>query len=104
MDGRDIGTVVFPDAELKVFMTASLDARVSRRREELERLGQPANEEDLKRNLLHRDEIDTTRAESPLRRAEDARLLDTTHMTIEQQIDLVCRWAQEIIELTPAHR
>ncbi len=97
MDGRDIGTVVFPDAELKVFMTASLDARIERRRKELIHLGQEVDSEELRRNLLHRDYLDTNREESPLRRAPDARLLDTTSMTIDTQVETVLAWAQELI-------
>lgn len=97
MDGRDIGTVVFPDAELKVFMTASLEARVQRRVAELAQLGLPVDEDDIRRNLLHRDEIDTTRVESPLRRAPDARLLDTTYLQIPDQVAQVLAWANELV-------
>lgn len=97
MDGRDIGTVVFPDAELKVFMTAALEARMQRRKRELEALGQLVDMGELRENLLHRDYLDTTRQESPLRRAPDARLLDTTDMTIDAQVETVVAWANELI-------
>lgn len=97
MDGRDIGTVVFPDAELKVFMSANLEARMQRRKRELESLGQVVDLDELRENLLHRDYLDTTRQESPLRRAPDARLLDTTNMTIDQQVETVLAWANELI-------
>jgi len=100
MDGRDIGTVVFPDAELKVFMTASLEARVLRRRAELERLGQPADLDAIRTNLQHRDHLDSTRAEGPLRQATDARVLDTTTLVIPQQVEIVLAWAQDLIAET----
>lgn len=89
MDGRDIGTAVFPDAELKVFMTADVDTRTKRRQEELLEKGQLVNLDEIRENLLKRDLIDSTRAESPLRRAEDAHLLDTSHMTIDEQVEFV---------------
>ena len=78
-------------------MTASLDARIERRRKELIHLGQEVDSEELRRNLLHRDYLDTNREESPLRRAPDARLLDTTSMTIDTQVETVLAWAQELI-------
>lgn len=93
MDGRDIGTRVFPDAELKIFMTADLDVRAARRQQELLEKGQLVNLEEVKENLLHRDLIDTTRAESPLRKAEDAHLIDTTHITIDEQVEYVVHLA-----------
>ena len=99
MDGRDIGTVVFPDAELKVFMMASLEARVARRKLEMKELGIRITEQELLENLQHRDYIDTTRDESPLRQATDAKLLDTTNLSIEQQVEQVLIWAQELMKI-----
>ena len=85
MDGRDIGTVVFPDAELKIFVTASAEIRAQRRYDELKAKGQEASYEDILANVKERDYIDQNRAVSPLRQAEDAILLDNSHMTIEEQ-------------------
>ena len=85
MDGRDIGTTVFPDAELKLFVTASAETRAQRRYEELIRKGSPASYEEVLANVTHRDHIDQTRAESPLRQAPDAILLDNSHMSLEEQ-------------------
>lgn len=89
MDGRDIGTAVFPDAEVKIFMTADVDTRARRRQQELLVKKQLVNLNEIKENLQKRDLIDSTRAESPLRRAEDAALLDTSHMTIDEQVEFV---------------
>lgn len=89
MDGRDIGTAVFPDAEVKIFMTADVDTRAKRRQDELLDKKQLINLGEIKENLLKRDLIDSTRQESPLRRADDAFLLDTSHMTIDEQVDFV---------------
>jgi len=89
MDGRDIGTAVFPDAEVKVFMTADVDTRARRRQQELLEKNQLVNLDEIRENLQKRDHIDSTRQESPLRRAEDADLLDTSHMTIDEQVDFV---------------
>jgi len=91
MDGRDIGTVVFPQAELKLFMTADLLVRAFRRQKELLDKDRLVDLDDIISNILQRDQIDTTRAESPLRRAEDAVLIDTTHITLEEQVDEVVR-------------
>ena len=93
MDGRDIGTAVFPDAEVKIFMTADVDTRAKRRQVELLEKKQLVNLDEIKENLLKRDLIDSTRAESPLRRADDAALLDTSHMTIDEQVDFVLEHA-----------
>jgi len=93
MDGRDIGTVVFPQAELKVFMTADLLTRAFRRQRELLEKNQMVDLDDVVENILQRDKIDTTRKESPLRQAEDALVLDTTHVTLEEQVDEVVRLA-----------
>ena len=85
MDGRDIGTVVFPNAELKVFVTASDEIRAQRRYDELIAKGEKCNMEDILANIRERDRIDSTRAVSPLRKADDAIILDNSHMTIPEQ-------------------
>ena len=89
MDGRDIGTTVFPDAEVKIFMTADVVVRAQRRQEELASKGEQVPLEAIIENLRKRDHLDSTRTESPLRRAADAVLLDTTHLVIEEQVDFV---------------
>jgi cytidylate kinase len=89
MDGRDIGTTVFPDAEVKIFMTAEIVLRARRRQDELAEKGEIVPLDDIVENLRKRDYLDSTRAESPLRRAADAVLLDTTHITITEQVDFV---------------
>ena len=89
MDGRDIGTTVFPDAEVKVFMTADVVVRAQRRQVELAGNGEPVALDAIIENLRKRDHLDSTRAESPLRRAADAVLLDTTHLVIDEQVDFV---------------
>ena len=89
MDGRDIGTTVFPDAEVKIFMTAEVELRARRRQDELAGKGEMVPVADIIENLRKRDHLDSTRAESPLRRAPDAVLLDTTHITISEQVDFV---------------
>ena len=85
MDGRDIGTVVFPDAELKIFVTASAEVRAQRRYDELQQKGMPADYADILKNVQERDYIDSHREVSPLRQAADALLLDNSHMTIAEQ-------------------
>jgi cytidylate kinase len=85
MDGRDIGTTVFPDAELKIFVTASTDVRAQRRYDELQAKGMPADFDVIRKNVEERDYIDTHREVSPLRKADDAILLDNSHLTIEEQ-------------------
>ena len=89
MDGRDIGTVVFPNAELKIFLTADVQERTNRRFEEIKAKGQPANWEEVKNNLTSRDHIDSTRADSPLKQAEDAVLIDNTNLTPKEQLAMV---------------
>ncbi|MEM9525938.1 MAG: (d)CMP kinase, partial [Bacteroidota bacterium] len=79
----DIGTVVFPDADLKLFITADLDTRTDRRLAELQAAGKTATREEVSANLRERDHIDSTRADSPLRKAEDAIELDNTHLSME---------------------
>lgn len=85
MDGRDIGTVVFPHAELKIFVTASAEVRAQRRYDELTAKGEKCNYEEILENVKERDHIDSTRETSPLRQAEDAIVLNNTHMTIPEQ-------------------
>lgn len=93
MDGRDIGTVVFPNAELKMFMTADILVRAFRRQKELLLKNNMVDLDEVIDNLVKRDQIDTTRQESPLKQAEDALVLDTTHITIDEQVDEVVRLA-----------
>ena len=85
MDGRDIGTVVFPDAELKVFVTATAEVRAKRRYDELTAKGMDCNMEEILANVRERDRIDSTREISPLRKADDAIILDNSNMTIQEQ-------------------
>lgn len=85
MDGRDIGTVVFPNAELKIFVTASAEIRAQRRFKELETKGMPADFDEILQNVEQRDYIDTHRETSPLRQADDALVLDNSHLTITEQ-------------------
>ena len=85
MDGRDIGTTVFPDAELKVFVTASAEVRAQRRFDELKAKGMPADYDEILKNVQERDYIDSHREVSPLRQADDALLLDNSNMTIPEQ-------------------
>ncbi len=85
MDGRDIGTVVFPDADLKIFVTADAGVRARRRYDEMRAKGQPASLEEIRRNIEMRDQMDINRAVSPLRQAADALVLDNGHMSIEEQ-------------------
>lgn len=95
MDGRDIGTVVFPDAELKLFVTANLEVRTQRRYEELIAKGMPAPRKEVEDNLQHRDHIDSTRDDSPLRKAEDALLIDNSYMDRAEQLHLAQKLAKE---------
>lgn len=94
MDGRDIGTVVFPNADLKIFMTASVDIRAKRRYDELLSKGIEAGFEEVRKNIIARDIADENRDISPLRRADDAIVLDNSRMTVEQQMN----WVMKIIE------
>lgn len=96
MDGRDIGTVVFPDADIKFFLTADKEVRAKRRYEELKaKQNENINFEDILENLKHRDAIDTSRADSPLRKADDAILIDNTHLTIKGQFELAMQYIQD---------
>lgn len=97
MDGRDIGTVVFPSAELKIFMTADTEVRAQRRYKELVEKDSAITIEEVKKNLESRDYIDSHREESPLRQAEDARVLDNTKLSPEQQFQLALSWAKALI-------
>ena len=94
MDGRDIGTTVFPEAELKIFVTASAEVRAQRRYDELKAKGQEASFEEILANVKERDYIDQNREVSPLRKADDAILLDNSHLTIEEQK----QWLKERFE------
>lgn len=96
MDGRDIGTVVLPDADLKVFMTADMSIRVTRRRQELEAKGIFWTAEEIRHNMTERDRIDSSRSEGPLRKADDARELDTSGLTIDDQVRIVVEWARNV--------
>jgi cytidylate kinase len=93
MDGRDIGTVVFPDAELKLFLTADIHIRAARRQQELLQTGEMIGIEAIVENLRKRDKIDSTRAESPLVKAEGAIEIDTSYVTIDEQVDEVIQLA-----------
>ena len=97
MDGRDIGTVVFPHAELKIFVTASKEVRVTRRWKELMDKGIQADIKEVERNLLERDLIDSTRLESPLRKAEDAVVLDNSEMTRQDQLQWVISRVEDVL-------
>ena len=94
MDGRDIGTVVFPDADIKIFMTASVDIRAKRRFNELKEKGIIIDYEEIKRSIVARDIADENRDISPLRRADDAIILDNSRMTIKDQM----AWIKNIID------
>lgn len=98
MDGRDIGSTVFPQAELKIFLTAEPDIRARRRYQEILGNGKKANFEEVKQNLLERDDFDTNRKESPLRKADDALILDNSDMTREQGAEWVVEKAMKLID------
>lgn len=98
MDGRDIGTTVFPGAALKVFVTASPEVRARRRFLELEEKGEKVKFEEVLENVRQRDYLDETREVSPLRRASDAKLLDNTDLTPQQQNSILLQWAKLAIE------
>jgi cytidylate kinase len=99
MDGRDIGSVVFPSAELKIFMTADPEIRVQRRLKELQAKDPGITMEEVRNNLASRDHIDSTRAISPLRKPEDALVLDNSNLTPDQQLELALHWAEERMHL-----
>ena len=98
MDGRDIGTVVFPNAELKLFVTADPAIRLERRYQELLQTNPSILKEEVAANLQQRDLMDSTRAHSPLKQAEDALVLDNTNLNREQQFELAMQWAMEKIK------
>jgi CMP/dCMP kinase len=98
MDGRDIGSVVFPDAELKIFMTADLETRAVRRQQELYEKGDLIELEVIMRNLAERDRIDSSRAESPLIKVPDAIEIDTSNLTFEGQVAQIVQLAKEVID------
>jgi len=95
MAGRDIGTVVFPEAPLKVYLDASPEERARRRCEELRERGEAADYDEILTGVRHRDEIDSTRATAPLRIADDAVVIDTDHLPVEEVVDAIIRLAQE---------
>lgn len=98
MDGRDIGSVVFPEAELKIFMTASADIRAQRRYKELKEKGEKISFEDVLKNVKHRDDIDTNRKNSPLIQADDAIKIDNSNMSQEEQFEKILNLAKERVE------
>lgn len=98
MDGRDIGTTVFPEAELKIFVTASAEVRAQRRYDELKEKGMPADFNDILKNVQERDYIDSHREVSPLRKAPDAIELDNSHMTIAEQSAWLMKQVEQKIE------
>jgi cytidylate kinase len=100
-EGRDIGTVVFPDAQVKIFLTADLEMRVQRRFRELSEKGIKLSPAEVMDNLNFRDEYDSKRAHSPLKKADDAIEIDTTDLTIQEEIDLVEKIARERLKLHP---
>jgi len=97
MDGRDIGSVVFPNADLKFYVTASYDIRSKRRHAELLAKGINRSLEQVLENLKHRDHIDSTREDSPLRKANDAIELDNTELTQEEQLEIAYQYAMDRI-------
>lgn len=97
LEGRDIGTVVFPNAELKIYMVANVEKRARRRQKELQAKGVKTHLDSLVQEIRERDEKDSSRSLSPLRKADDAIVLDTTTMTIDQQVNFIVRKAKEII-------
>ncbi len=100
MDGRDIGTVVFPNADLKIFLTAGTDVRAKRRFEELKQKGMEVTLEEVKENLMRRDYIDSSREDSPLSKAEDAILIDNSDLTKEEQLDFVLNLVNQRTSIT----
>jgi cytidylate kinase len=98
-DGRDMGTVIFPDAGLKVFLTASVEARAARRHKQLIQKGFSANMDDLLRDLRERDERDSKRTAAPLKPAADAKLLDTSTLSIDEAVDQVVQWFRAGIKM-----
>jgi cytidylate kinase len=98
MEGRDIGTVVFPNADVKIFLTASLDTRADRRAKEYFQNGSEVIVEDIKNNLFSRDKIDSSRKDSPLTKAPDAVGIDTTNVTIDEQVNLILEQVKKVAQ------
>lgn len=98
MDGRDIGTVVFPQAELKVYLIATIEARAMRRTKELEAKGMLVDVKEIEQQILARDEYDSTRENSPLKKADDAIAIDTSLLTLKDQSDMIYNMAMEVIK------
>ena len=98
MDGRDIGTVVFPHAELKIFVTASAEVRAQRRYDELQQKGMPARYDDILKNVQERDYIDSHREVSPLRKADDAIELDNSNLTIDEQQQWLLQQVDKVLQ------
>jgi len=98
MEGRDIGTVVFPNADVKFFLTATIDERTKRRAKEMKEKGKHIPEEIVKASLLNRDTIDSTRTESPLQKADDAIIVDTSSLTIEEQVNFIYNAVTKVAE------
>lgn len=98
MDGRDIGTVVFPNADIKIFMNADLQVRALRRQKELEEKNITVDLKDIVDNLVNRDRIDSSRKDSPLKKADDAHEIDTSHLTFDEQVDRILKLIHHEIE------
>lgn len=98
MDGRDIGTVVLPEAELKIFMTASIQIRAERRYAELQAKGEEVSLNEVSQNLKMRDTLDSNREDSPLKKAKDARLLDNSALSLKEQLALASGWVKELLD------
>jgi cytidylate kinase len=97
MDGRDIGTVVIPDADLKIFMVATPDVRIQRRYDELISKGVAVSKEEVKQNITERDHIDSSREAYPLRQAADSLVLDNSDLSLDEQFEFITKKAQELI-------
>lgn len=102
VEGRDIGTVVFPDADLKIFLDADVAERARRRQKDLSLTGRSVSENDVARQLTERDAEDRSRDLAPLKAADDARHLDTTSLTFEEQVEKIVQWAESAVRRTPA--
>lgn len=98
LEGRDIGTVVFPNADLKVYMVADVEKRASRRLKDLEKQGIEVSLEDLKQEIIERDRKDSKRNISPLRKADDAIVIDTSDLTVDQQVELIVTKANSVLQ------
>ncbi len=96
-DGRDLGTAVFPDAELKIFMVADIKDRALRRFEELKKAGKAATLKEVEQNIASRDELDSSRKADPLKQAQDAILINTSELTFDEQVKKICKYAEKVI-------